>query len=131
LVIVDSSVWVDFLNGVTIPETEWLDLHLDRERIGLTTIILTEVLQGLRDDREALAVQTELLKFEIIDLVDAALATEAAHNHRRLRKAGRTVRGTVDVLIATYCIREQHSLLHRDRDFDAFEEILQLSVVKP
>jgi predicted nucleic acid-binding protein len=131
LVIVDSSVWVDFLNGVTIPETEWLDLHLDRERIGLTTISLTEVLQGLRDDREALAVQTELLKFEIIDLVDAALATEAAHNHRRLRKAGRTVRGTVDVLIATYCIREQHSLLHRDRDFDAFEEILQLSVVKP
>jgi predicted nucleic acid-binding protein len=131
LVIVDTSVWVDFLNGVTIPETEWLDLRLDHERVGLTTIILTEVLQGLRDDSEAAAVQAELLKFEIISVIDAALAVEAAHNYRRLRQAGRTIRKTVDILTATYCIREQHSLLHRDRDFDAFEELLGLTVVHP
>jgi predicted nucleic acid-binding protein len=131
LVIVDTSVWIDFLNGATNPETEWLDLHLDHERIGLTTIVLTEVLQGLRDDREAAAVQAELLKFEVIDLIDVALASEAAHNYRRLRQAGRTIRKTVDVLTATYCIREQHSLLHRDRDFDPFEELLHLSVVRP
>ena len=129
--IVDTSVWVDFLNGITNPESEWLDLHLDRERIGLTTIVLTEVLQGLRDDREAAAVQTELLRFEIIDLVDIALAAEAAHNYRRLRQAGRTIRKTVDILMATYCIRERHSLLHRDRDFDPFEELLDLSVIRP
>ena len=129
--IVDTSVWVDFLNGVTIPETEWLDLHLDRERVGLTTIILTEVLQGLRDEKEAAAVQAELLKFEIISAVDAALAAEAAHNYRQLRQAGRTIRKTVDVLTATFCIREQHSLLHRDRDFDPFEELLGLTVVHP
>ena len=131
MVIVDTSVWIDFLNALTNPETEWLDLHLDHERIGLTTIVLTEVLQGLRDDREAAAVQAELLKFEVIDVIDAALATEAAHNYRRLRHAGRTIRKTVDVLTATYCIREQHSLLHRDRDFDPFEELLGLSVVRP
>ena len=131
MVIVDSSVWIDFLNAVTNPETEWLDLRLDRERIGLTTIVLAEVLQGLRDDREAAAVEAELRKFEIIEVVDVALATEAARNHRRLRQAGRTIRKTVDVLIATYCIREGHSLLHRDRDFDVFEDLLGLSVVRP
>lgn len=129
--IVDTSVWVDFLNGVTIPETEWLDLHLDRERIGLTTIVLMEVLQGFRDDREAAAVQAELVKFEIIAVIDAALAAEAAHNYRRLRQARRTIRKTVDMLTATYCIREQHSLLHRDRDFDSFETLLGLTVVHP
>lgn len=131
MVIVDTSVWVDFLNAVTNPETEWLDLHLDHERIGLTTIVLTEVLQGLRDEREAAAVQTELLKFEVIDVIDVALAAEAAHNYRRLRQSGRTIRKTVDVLIATFCIRDQHSLLHRDRDFDPFEELLGLSVIHP
>ena len=131
MVIVDTSVWVDFLNAVTNPETEWLDLHLDHERIGLTTIVLTEVLQGLRDEREAAAVQTELLKFEVIDVIDVALAAEAAHNHRRLRQSGRPIRKTVDVLIATFCIRDQHSLLHRDRDFDPFEELLGLSVIHP
>ena len=131
MVIVDTSVWIDFLNAATNPESEWLDLHLDHERIGLPTVVLTEVLQGLRDDREAAAVQTELLRFEVIDLIDVALAAEAAHNYRRLRQSGRTIRKTVDVLIATYCIREQHSLLHRDRDFDAFEELLGLSVIHP
>ena len=131
MVLVDTSVWVDFLNGVTNPESEWLDLNLDRERIGLTTIVITEVLQGLRDDREAAAVQAELVKFEIVDLVDVALAAEAAQNYRRLRQSGRTIRKTVDVLLATYCIRERHSLLHRDRDFDPFEELLDLSVIRP
>lgn len=131
MVVVDTSVWIDFLNGVTNPESEWLDLHLDRERVGLTTIILMEVLQGLRDEREAATVQAELLKCEVIELVGAGLAVEAAHHYRQLRRAGRTIRKTVDVLTATYCIRDQHTLLHRDRDFDAFEELLGLSVVHP
>jgi predicted nucleic acid-binding protein len=130
LVIVDTSVWIDFLNGVTNPESEWLDLNLDRVRIGLTTMVLAEVLQGLRDDREASLVQTQLLEFEIIDLLDAALAVEAAHYYRQLRAAGHTVRTTIDVLTATYCIREGHSLLHRDRDFDIFEEKLGLRVIR-
>lgn len=131
MVIVDTSVWIDFLNAVTNPESEWLDLNLDRERIGVPTIVLTEVLQGLRDDREAALVQAELMKFESFALPDAALAVEAAHTYRRLRQTGRTVRTTVDLLIASYCIRERHSLLHRDRDFDVFEERLGLTVIHP
>jgi predicted nucleic acid-binding protein len=131
VVIVDSSVWIDFLNGVTNPETQWLDLHLDRERFGLTTLILTEVLRGLRDDREASLVQTELQKFEIIELHDVALGVEAARHYRHLRERGQTVRKTVDLLIATCCIREEHSLLHLDRDFDLFEKYLGLKVVHP
>jgi predicted nucleic acid-binding protein len=131
VVIVDTSVLVDFVNGVSNPETEWLDLRLDQQRFGLTTLILTEVLQGFRDEREAALVYSELHEFEIIELYDQALAVDAARHYRFLRNAGRTVRKTVDLLIATSCIRDHHSLLHRDRDFDAFEEHLGLSVIHP
>jgi predicted nucleic acid-binding protein len=131
VVIVDSSVWVDFLNGSSNPETQWLDFQLDRERLGLTSSILIEVLRGLRDDREAATVQAELLKFEILEIHDAALAVEAAAHYRHLRQRGYTVRKTVDLLIATLCIREDHALLHRDRDFDVFEKHLGLQVVHP
>ena len=131
MVIVDSSVWIDFLNGVTNPETQWLDFRLDHERVGVTTLILAEVLQGLRDDREAAAVQAEMLKFEIIELHDAALAVEAAGYYRHLRQRGHTVRKTVDLFVAAYCIRDEHTLLHRDRDFDPFEKHLGLQVIHP
>ena len=131
MIIVDSSVWIDYLGGVTTPETQWLDLGLDRERFGLTTLILAEVLQGVRDERDASAVQRALMEFEIVDVHSIALAVDAARNYRRLREAGRTIRKTVDLLIATYCIQQQHSLLHRDRDFDPFEELLGLQVVHP
>ena len=131
MVIVDSSVWVDFLKGVTNPETQWLDLRLDHDPIGLTTVILTEVLQGLRDDRDASSVEAELRKFTIIELHDIALAVEAAAHFRHLRAKGVTVRKTVDLLIATLCIRDEHQLLHCDRDFDPFEQHLGLQVVRP
>lgn len=131
MVIVDTSVLVDFINGVTNPETEWLDLRLERQRFGLTTLILTEILQGLRDDREAALVQAQLEEFELFEFYDTDLAADAARHFRRLRNDGRTVRKTVDLLIATHCIRHQHALLHRDRDYDAFEETLGLEVVHP
>ncbi len=131
MVIVDTSVLVDFINGVTNPETEWLDLRLDRQRFGLTTLILTELLQGFRDDREAALVYSELHEFEILELHDVKLAVDAARHYRSFRNAGRTVRKTVDLLIATYCIRNHHSLLHRDRDFDVFEAHSGLHVIHP
>lgn len=131
MVIVDASVWIDFLNAVTTSETEWLDLRLDHERLGLTTLTLTEVLQGLRDDREAAQVEAELRRFEIVEMPDAALAVASARNYRTLRARGRTTRKTIDCLIATYCIEYGHALLHTDRDFDAFEEHLGLTVVHP
>lgn len=130
MVIVDASVLVDYLNGLTNPETEWLDLHLDRERLGLTSITIAEVLQGVRDEPAASAVESVLDEFELMTMPDPRTAIDAARTYRRLRAAGRTIRNTIDVLIASYCIRNRHALLHRDRDFDAFAD-LGLDVIHP
>jgi len=131
VVIVDTTVWVDYFQGVENPETVWLNTELDRQRLGLTDIILCEVLQGVRDDAAAKEVERSLLKFEVFDTAGVTLAREAARNYRALRSRGHTVRKTIDCLIATFCLRGRHSLLHRDRDFDPFERFLELSVVHP
>ena len=129
--IVDTTVWVDYLQGVRNAETDWLNAELDRQRLGLTDIILCEVLEGVRDDVIAKEVETALTKCEVLDTRGVALAREAARNHRTLRSRGHTVRKTIDCLIATFCLRGQHSLLHKDRDFDPFEKLLGLSVINP
>lgn len=129
MVIVDTTVWVDYFRGITNPETDWLDAELDRQRLGLTDIILSEVLQGVRDESTATDVERRLLKLEVFTSGGVDLAREAARNYRILRNRGLTVRKTIDCLIATFCIREGHSLLHRDRDFDPFERYLELLVV--
>jgi predicted nucleic acid-binding protein len=131
VVIVDTTVWVDYFQGVENPETEWLNAELDRQRLGLTDIILCEVLQGVRDDVVAKEVERRLLSLEVFDTGGVAVAREAARNYRALRSRGHTVRKTIDCLIATFCLRGQHSLLHRDRDFDPFETFLELSVIHP
>jgi len=131
MVIVDTSVWIDYFNGVENAESNWLEWHLDEQRLGLTTIILSEILQGLGDEKTAALVEAELLQFEIFEGLSRKLAVQSAKNYRMLRNRGKTARKTVDVLIATFCIEEQHSLLHRDRDFDPFEELLGLSVIHP
>ena len=115
--------------GVRNPETDWLDTELDRQRLGLTDIILCEVLQGVHDDSAAADVGRQLRKLEVFETGGVELATEAARNYRVLRARGHTVRKTIDCLIATFCIRNGHSLLHRDRDFDPFETYLALSVI--
>ena len=129
--IVDTTVWVDYLRGAQNPETDWLNVELDRQRLGLTDLILCEVLQGLRDDVSFLRVLRELQKFEVFEMAGVELAIEAARNFRTLRQRGHTVRKTIDCLIATFCLRERHSLLHRDRDFNPFEQFLGLSVIRP
>jgi len=129
VVIVDTTVWIDYFQGVENPETEWLDTELDRQRLGLTDIVLCEVLQGVRDDAAAKKVERSLLKLEVFETGGVPLAREAARNYRALRSRGHTVRKTIDCLIATFCLRGQHSLLHRDRDFDPFERFLRLSVI--
>jgi predicted nucleic acid-binding protein len=113
------------------PEKEWLHAELDRQRIGLTDVILCEILQGVRDEAATSALERELLKLEILETGGVDLARAAAKNYRALRARGHTVRKTIDCLIATFCVREGHSLLHRDRDFDPFERFLNLSVVHP
>jgi predicted nucleic acid-binding protein len=131
MVVVDTTVWIDYLAGTENPQTAWLDANLDRLRIGLTDIILCEVLQGVRDDALANAVERQLLRFNIFNTGGGALAVAAAQNYRTLRTRGHTVRKTIDCLIATFCLRENHSLLHRDRDFDSFETVLGLAVIHP
>jgi predicted nucleic acid-binding protein len=131
VVIVDTTVWVDYLRGVRNPQTDWLDAQLDRQRLGLTDIILCEVLQGVRDDLATSNVERKLTKLEVFETGGMALAREAARNYRTLRSRGHTVRKTIDCWIATFCLREGHSLLHRDRGFDPFEELLGLSVIHP
>ena len=131
MVIVDTTVWVDYFRGISNAETDWLDAELDRRRLGVTDIILCEVLQGVRDEPTATAVERRLLKLEVFNSGGTDVAREAARNYRVLRSRGHTVRKTVDCLIATFCLRERYSLLHRDRDFDPFETYLELSVVHP
>lgn len=131
MVIVDTTVWIDYLQGVRNPETDWLEGELDRQRLGLTDVILCEVLQGVRDDVVAKEVEQKLLELDVFVTGGVDLAREAARNYRALRSRGRTVRKTIDCVIATFCLRERHALLHRDRDFDPFEEFLALSVIHP
>ena len=131
MVIIDTTVLVDYFQGVRNAETDWLDAALERQRLGLTDIILCEVLQGVRDDAAAKAVERELAKWVIFETGGVALARDAARNYRTLRSRGHTVRKTIDCLIATFCLREHHSVLYRDRDFDPFEEFLELSIVHP
>ena len=131
MVIVDTTVWIDYLNGTSTPQTDWLDAELARQRLGLTDLILCEVLQGVQDDRQAAQTRHKLLKFEIFETGGILLAIAAAQNYRRLRARGRTVRKTVDCLIATFCLMNDHALLHDDRDYDPFEEFLSLRVIHP
>ena len=131
MIIVDTTVWVDYLRGTRTPHAEWLDAQLARERLGLTDLVLCEVLQGITSTKQFEAVQEELLKFAVFETGTVEIAIEAALNYRRLRAAGRTVRKTIDSLIATFCLIEGHSLLHNDRDYDPFEDVFGLKVIHP
>jgi len=131
VIIVDTTVWIDYFRGTTTPETDWLDRNLLRHRLGLTDLILCEVLQGVTDDTVFEQVRRELLKLEVFPTGGTALALAAATHYRTLRAQGHTVRRTIDCLIATFCLQNGHALLHNDRDFDPFEQTLGLIVIHP
>lgn len=131
MVIVDATVWIDYLRGGDNAATRWLEQRLTLQPLGLTDLTLCEVLQGVRDDLEFSRVRDDLLQFHIFSTGGAELAVSAARNYLRLRRRGVTVRKTIDCIVATFCLEAGHELLHRDRDFDAFEEVLALRVVHP
>jgi len=131
MVIVDSSVWIDAFNGQITPQTRWLQVGLTQGGVGLTSLILCEVLRGFRSDREFLQTKKHLLTLPVLEGTQAVLAVKAAENFRVLQRRGITVRKTVDCLIATLCIEEGHELLHRDNDFLGFENFLGLQVIHP
>jgi len=130
MIIVDTTVWIDYLRGAKNSETLWLEREVDLRRMGLTDLILCEVLQGMRGNA-FMEVRDALLKFHIFESAGTVLAIAAAENYQTLREAGYTVRKTIHCLIATFCIEAEHTLLHRDRDFDVFEKMLGLQVVHP
>jgi predicted nucleic acid-binding protein len=114
VVIVDTTVWVDYRRGAQNPETHWLHVELDQRPLGLTNLILREVLQGIRGDVSFSRVQRELHKFEVFETGGVELAVAAARNFPKLRPQGHTVRKTIDCIIAKF-YREGHSLLPRSR----------------
>ncbi len=126
MVLVDSSVWIAYFNGAPTPETERLDALLGLEPVGLGDLILAEVLQGFRLDKDYRTARKLLTSLTIYDLLGRDLAIRAADNYRMLRKQGITVRKTTDVIIASFCIQHGLPLLHADKDFLPFVEHLNL-----
>jgi predicted nucleic acid-binding protein len=131
MLIVDSTVWIDYFNGVKNPQTDYLHNILDRTPILVGDLILAEVLQGFRQDAHFETARRTLGKFLQVEMVNPALAVQSARNYRFLRQKGVTVRKAIDSLIATYCIENDHELLHNDSDFDGYEKQLDLKVIHP
>jgi predicted nucleic acid-binding protein len=129
VVIVDTSVWIDYLRGIDNCETVWLDRELHRQRLGLTDLILCEILQGIQSRKAFSQTLAELAKLHVFHGGGAMIAVAAARNYQNLRQRGYTVRKTIDCLIATFCLEADHQLLHRDHDFDPFEKVLGLRVL--
>ena len=131
MVIVDSSVWIDYLNDKLNSHTAWLENALGVREVGLTSMILCEVLQGIHHERRFQETRAQLLTLPVFEGLGPDLAVASAQNFQALQRLGFTVRKTIDCLIATFCIVAGHDLLHHDRDFDAFERHLGLSVIDP
>jgi predicted nucleic acid-binding protein len=128
LILVDSSVWIDYFKGAITLQTEKLDTLLGREPLAIGDLILTEVLQGFASERDFNRARKLMTSLTVVQLGGEEIAIQAARNFRALRKRGVTVRKTIDTVIATRCIEGGYALLHNDRDFDAFSEHLGLLV---
>jgi len=129
LIVVDSSVWIDFLTGRATRPVAALQTALGEDEILVGDLMLCEILQGLGDDRAARRVESLLRRFQIVPMVGEAIAVAAARNYRLLRQRGVTVRKTIDLLIGTWCIENRRPLLHDDRDFRPMVKHLGLAEV--
>jgi len=129
VILVDSSVWIDFFNGQQTRETDILDELLNTEELVTGDLIYAEVLQGFRSDREFRRAQSALETLTFEPMVGREIALASAQNYRKLRARGITVRKTIDVIIATFCLQRGHQLLHSDRDFDVMVEPISLKTL--
>ncbi len=130
MVLVDTSVWIDYFNGKTNAESVQLDGLLGSGDLITGDLILAELLQGFARDADFRRARQLMESLPCVDLVGHDITIRAAENFRQLRRQGITVRKTIDVMIATYCIANEHALLHRDKDFTVFERHLGLQVVR-
>lgn len=129
MIVVDTSVWIDFFNGTAATHVDQLiELIEQNQPIALTDIVLTEILQGLRSEKEARSVEEHLLSFPILQLKNLEDFTLAAQLYRTARRAGITIRKTLDCLIAAPCIRTGAPLLHADSDFDRLAQCTPLRI---
>jgi predicted nucleic acid-binding protein len=131
VILVDSSVWIDYFRGTTNAQAEKLDLLLGIEPIATGDLCLAEVLQGFRNERHFVQARDLMMSLVIVNLGGRDTAIQAAKNFRTLRTKGITVRKTIDTIIATRCIQDGFTLLFSDRDFDPFVEHLGLRSALP
>ena len=125
MVVVDSSVWIDYFNGVWNASNATLRRLLDQGEVRLVVpdLVLFEVLRGFRNERDLRQARLLMESLSVEDTGGAAMALATAQHYRSLRAAGITVRSALDVLVASFCIERDYALLHRDRDFDSFESL--------
>lgn len=126
MILVDTAVWIDYLNGNPTEHTDELDTCLVKGEVAIGDLIFLEILQGFRTDREYNLTKKTLLTLEQYQMFDSSMALKSANNYRKLRKSGITIRSTIDVIIATFCIENNLPLLFSDRDFIPFVNKLGL-----
>jgi predicted nucleic acid-binding protein len=131
MIVVDTSVWIDLFRNAGTPQAKFLErsLHLEEEDFALTDVVLTEILQGARTERDVLRLERSLAEFDLLRLEDLADFRAAAAMYRSARQEGITIRRTSDCLIAAVCVRENVPLLHSHVDFDRLAGVTALSVV--
>ena len=127
---VDSSVWIDYFNGVISPATDKLDEVLCSDFVVVSDLVLIEVLQGFRDEGDYQVAKELMTDLGLISISDTNIAMQGACNYRELRRKGVTVRKTINTLIATFCIEKSLPLLYSDRDFDPFVKHLGLATIE-
>jgi len=129
MLLVDSSVWIDYFNGKPTAQTDTLDDFLGKELITVGDLMLAEVLQGFRSDRHYRKARSFLLSLDLVNMLDTSITLQSAENYRKLLRIGATVRKTTDCIIATWCIENGLPLLHCDKDFQPFHDHLGLETV--
>ena len=130
MVVVDTTVWIDYFHGLIAPHTNALDYELLHNQVIIGDLLITEFLQGFRNDKDFETAKEIVDSLIYCDMLGKEIALKAAVNFRLLRKKGITIRKTADIIIGTFCIEHNFLLLHNDRDFEPMEQYLGLRVYK-
>jgi predicted nucleic acid-binding protein len=130
MVVVDTTVWIDYVRGLDTPHTNALDFELLHNQVVTGDLLITEFLQGFRNDRDFEAAKEIMGSLIYCDILGKDIALKSAENFRFLRKNGITIRKTVDIIIGTFCIEHELPLLQNDRDFEPLEKYLGLRIYK-
>jgi predicted nucleic acid-binding protein len=128
-IVVDTSVWIDFFRGIQSAHVTHLNIALEQQTVLLPDMALAEILLGVTTDSQAREIEKELASLELVQIGGRELAVSSARNYRYLRSKGVTIRGTIDLMIGTWCIENDIALLHNDRDYRPMEQHLGLKCV--